>query len=61
MGYDLELARDMSRIDPASLNNRAWAESELAVLMEEFNLSREDALVICEKYAPTIYRWVISG
>lgn len=61
MGYEADLARGLNRLNPANASDKAWAERQLAQIMEEENLSRQQALALCERYAPTIYRWVINA
>jgi hypothetical protein len=58
MDYETALAQGLNRIVPVKEDDKSWAERQLAGLMEEFNLSREEALEIAKTHAPTIYRWV---
>jgi hypothetical protein len=38
--------------------NRQWAERIIAEIMEEHNLSREEALGVVREYAPTVAEWL---
>jgi hypothetical protein len=58
MDYETALAIGLNRILPVKEDDKTWAERQLVGLMEEFNLSREEALEIAKTHAPTIYRWV---
>jgi hypothetical protein len=58
MNYEEALAQGLNRINPVKENDKAWAERQLAQIMEECNLSREEALELMKTHAPTIYRWV---
>jgi len=38
--------------------NRQWAEQIIAEIMEEHNLSREEAIRVVREYAPTVAEWL---
>jgi hypothetical protein len=40
--------------------NCEWAKARLAELMQEFNLSRAEAIGLAKQYAPLIAEWVIQ-
>jgi hypothetical protein len=58
MDYETALAQGLNRINPVKEDDKTWAERQIASIMEECKLSREEALEIAKTQAPTIYRWV---
>lgn len=40
------------------IENRQWAERQLAEVMAEFKLSRAEAMEGCKEHAPTIAEWL---
>jgi hypothetical protein len=38
--------------------NRAWAEQQIAEMMKEFKLTRDQALELAREHAPTIAGWL---
>jgi hypothetical protein len=60
MAYEQDLARGLNVIDPVRGDDCAWAEGQLSEIMQEHDLSRDEALDLAKKHAPTIYRWLQS-
>jgi hypothetical protein len=58
MDYESALAHGLNRIVPVKENDQTWAARQLAGLMEECKLSREEALELAKTHAPILYRWV---
>ena len=54
-------AHDIARLPQRAYTdaeNRQWAEQIIAEIMEEHNLSREEALGVVREYAPTVAEWL---
>ncbi len=58
MDYETALAQGLNRIIPVKEDDKTWAQRQLAELMEECKLSREEALELAKTHAPILYRWV---
>jgi hypothetical protein len=58
MGYEIDLLNGLRVIEPVSASDNAWAKAALSELMEEYNLSRDKAMELAKKHAPTVYRWL---
>ena len=52
-----KVAQGIARLPPRTYTeaeNRAWAEQQLAEMMQEHNLSRAEALALAKEHAPTL-------